>query len=145
MEKYILSLVSLVFGAFCGGFVTWFFYKRQVRWDSIREAGLLALTMIDVAHSNMTWTENGETMAVTKQKSDIASARKALNLLSLTCRNPKIVQHYLAALGVTAESEPMKADAIVNLRDALRAELGFGKPLMIDRSKVFIGKITGCE
>lgn len=130
-------VLSFVFGAIGGGFVTLFFYKKQVRWDAIREAGLLALTTIDVVHSNMTWIEDGREVHVTKQKGDIASARKARNLLLLTCRNPHVVKFYMQALGVMGADQNLRGDAIVDLRNALRAELGFGKPLMIDRSKVF--------
>jgi hypothetical protein len=65
--------------------------------------------------------------------------------LSLTCKNPEVVTFYLKALGVMGEAQELRGDAIVELRDALRTELGFGKPLVVDRSKVFLGKLEGFE
>ena len=148
MDTIYEHVLSLIFGAIGGGFVTWFFYKKQAQWEAIREAGLLALETVDAVHSNMDWIENGQSVSVVKQPVDIASARKALNLLSLTCKNPDVVVQYLRALGITTPSvkpEQLAGDAIIDLRNAIRVELGFGQPLQLDRSKAFIAKLAGCK
>jgi hypothetical protein len=140
--------LSLIFGAIGGGLVSWLFYRKQAQWEAIREAGLLALETVDAVYSNIDWVENEQPVSVVKQPVDIASARRALNLLSLSCKNPSVIVQYLKTLGITTPSgkpKQLAADAIVDLRNAIRVELGFGQPLQLDKSKAFIAKLAGCK
>ena len=104
--------------------------------------------MVDAALSHRTWTksDDGEDIEVIQQTLDIAVARRAYNQLALTCENPDVVEHYADTLGLRAPGESqalIKGDQIVDLRNEMRKELGFGKTLDFDRNKAWIGNLDG--
>ena len=95
--------------------------------------------------SNQSWkTQDGKPLPVHKQPIDNAKARDCYNRLALTCQNQAVIDKYLDALGLHAPGTPAKkisGDAIVDLRNAMRAELGFGIELKLDRSLAWIGTL----
>ena len=102
--------------------------------------------IVDAVFSQFAWEEDGKNLKNTKQKLSIAAARTAYNQLALTCKNPRIVELYGRAIGLQGASDPplsMTADLIVDLRNAMREELGFGSSLDYDRNKSWIATLTG--
>jgi hypothetical protein len=121
------------------------FVQRSI-FELKREACLEALTVVDSALSQREWKQGGKVLPVAKQSLDIAAARSAYNKLSLTCRNPVIVELYAKTLGLRAPDEALEnsnGDLIVDLRNAMREELGFGQVLNFDRNKAWIGNLDG--
>ncbi len=145
MDTIYEALTALIFGGVAGGFVSFVYFKKQVRWESLREAGMLALEVVDSVLSNVEWRDGeGNIIPIVKQPVDVALARKALNQLSLTCENPTVITQYMNVLGLHAPSEtPMNLspDAVIGLRNAIRKELGFSKPVPLDRA--FIATLPG--
>ena len=137
-QQVLPALVALIIGGVGGGFLSLFFYKRQEKWNSLRQAGMKALSVVDAVQSNMNWNDlgSGSPIRVEPQPIDIALAREALNELSLTCSNPAVISQYMAALGIGDNG--VRGDAIMGFREALRKELGFGKRLTLDKSQAFI-------
>jgi len=65
-------------------------------------------------------------------------ARKCHNKLVLTCDSPKVVEYYKRALKFDKRAED-RADIVVDLRQAIREELGFGDVVVDpDREKAWI-------
>ena len=109
-----------------------------------RDACLEALAVVDASLSNQSWTQDGKPLPVHVQPLDIAKARDCYNRLALTCQNQAVIDKYLDALGLHVPGTPAKkilGDAIVDLRNAMRAELGFGSELKLDRSLAWIGTL----
>ena len=89
----------------------------------------------------------GSQIPVVKQPVDITDARQALNDLTLTCKNPDVINKFMIAIGFSnleGKSET-SGDSIIDLRNAIRAELGFGKPIETDRSHAFIATLPGAK
>ena len=115
-------------------------------FDLKRSACLDALQIVDAAYSQCEWKQGDENIKVIKQALDIAAARRAYNQLALTCTNPGVVEIYAKVLGLRNVDESplaMTADSIVDLRNAMREELGFGRHLDFDRSKSWIATLKG--
>ena len=121
------------------------FRTREAASKIKREACLEALAVVDAFLSNQSWTtQDGKPLPVHVQPIDIAKARDCYNRLALTCQNQAVIDKYIGALGLHAPGTPVKkisGDAIVDLRNAMRAELGFGKDLKLDRSLAWIGTL----
>ena len=121
-------------------------YIGRAAFDLKRSACLDALQIVDAVFSQFAWEEDGKKLKNTKQELSIAVARMAYNQLALTCKNPRIVELYGRAIGLRAAGDPqldMTADLIVDLRNAMREELGFGSSLDFDRTKSWIATLPG--
>ena len=114
-----------------------------------REACLDALSVVDATFSHQPWTQDGLNVPVVPQRLSMAMARACYNKLALTCRDPEVLTRYTLALGLGKPGDPprtISADAIVDLRNAMRTELGFGAPLAPpDRVAAWIAKLQGGE
>ena len=146
MEELIPSLLSFLSGAIGGGLVSWFIHRKRTQWEIKREAGLAALDVADAVYSNMEWRHDGKVIPIAKQPVDIVNARRVLNELVLTCKEPSAINAYFQALGVRGVAEEanyIQGDGIGNLRNTLRKELGFGKPLDLDPEKSFLAILPG--
>ena len=120
------------------------FGTREAALKIKREACLAALAVVDASLSNQQWKQDGKPVPVYVQKIDIPKARDCYNRLALTCQDQAVIEKYVDALGLRAPDEPAKTisgDAIVDLRNAMRAELGFGSELKLDRSLAWIGTL----
>lgn len=148
-SEAVSALVGLIFGAFGGGLVSFFFYKKQSRWEAMRQAGINALKVADAVHSNMDWKDinTGQPIPVLQQSVDIVSVRQALNELALSCKRPDVVNTFMVAIGFADISgkEETSGDSIVDLRNAIRGELGFGRLLKMDRKHSFIASVAGAK
>lgn len=121
------------------------FIQRAV-FDLKRSACLDALAVVDAAFSQRDWQHIGQEVEVAKQVLEIEAARRAYNQLALTCSDPSIVDLYVRALGLRLPDQPpetVSADLIVDLRNTMRKELGFGSDLNFDRERAWIAKIDG--
>ena len=115
----------------------------QERWSIKRDACLAALDVVDRAMTNMKWTMpgSGSQVPVVAEEVSAADARAAMNRLAMTCDNPEVVRLFLRCLNVRNADDatpPLAADAIHDLRNAIRKELEFGTNLDIDRSAAWI-------
>ncbi len=118
----------------------------RAAFDLKLSACLDALQIVDAVFSQLEWKEADKNLKNIKQELSIAAARRAYNQLALTCKNPRVVEVYARAIGLRGASDPplsMTADLIVDLRNAMREELGFGSSLNYDRNKSWIATLTG--
>ena len=105
----------------------------QRRWEIKREACLEALEIIDARFADYGWKSNGAPLKVDKQ--DIIKTEKirsCFNRLVLACINSKVPQSFEKCLHLKIENtdpKPLTMDSVVELRNAIRKELGFGKDL----------------
>ena len=114
---------------------------RNSIFELKRSACLDALDVVDSVFSQRDWGQD-----VDKQSVSIKDARRAHNQLALTCDNPEILELYVKTLGLRTPDEPpgnLNADSIVDLRNAMRDELDFGKKLKFDRNKAWVAKLPG--
>ncbi len=107
---------------------------RHERWQIKRKACLHALKIVDAYYSNLDW--DGE---VEKQlPPNIAIARDCYNQLALSCDGQKVLDTYKRCLGFYG---PIKEEFLVDLRNAIREELGFESPAESDRERVWLNRL----
>jgi hypothetical protein len=112
-----------------------------------RDACLQTLAVVDASFSHQPWKQGDVDVPVVKQPLSIESARTCYNQLALTCSDPELLDLYTKALGlgpVGAAPRTVSAELLVDLRNAMRTELGFGKPLSPpDRTAAWIAYMEG--
>jgi len=118
----------------------------QTKWELKRNACLKALNIVDAFWSNIKWEEKDakgkEIDAPSIEKQDppsIEDIRNCYNGLSLSCDSDSVLREYKRCLGISGE---FRGDAIVDLRNAIRKELGFGADIDFDRANAFIGRVN---
>ncbi len=118
--------------------------SRRSAYELKVEACLEALSVVDAHFSNIEWDTPEGKLKPEPQMLGIEEARRCYNKLSLTCEDPTVVECYANTLGLRAAGDPVKEirpDAIVDLRNAMRLELGFGKKLAFSREKAWIAQL----
>lgn len=72
---------------------------------------------------------------------DIAKARACHNKLAITCESSEVLKYYKICLTLRKTTEPpriISADLIVDLRNAIQRELGFGSEIDENREEAWI-------
>jgi len=109
---------------------------EQRRWEIKREACLEALEIIDARFADYEWISNGTPIKVDKQDFiTTAKIRSCFNRLVLSCNDSSVPQSFARCLNLemgNKDPQQLTFDAVANLRNAIRKELGFGKKLSID-------------
>lgn len=104
-------------------------------------ACLEALSIVDAYFSTLDWKGTPQPEA---QELSTPKARECYNKLALTCENPKVIEAFANALCLRNPDEEPKtitADVILDLRNLMRQELGFGKSLTLPREKAWIARL----
>lgn len=154
MQDIINSFLGTSFAIAIVGFLAreWFTAKlrseleKELRtWNAAaeikRSACLEALQVADAALANLEWHGG---MPVEHQPLSIEKARDCYNKLALVCDGQEVLQAYLRVLAVRSPGEPVvtiTADAINDLRNAMRKELGFGKGIQLPAEKAWIASL----
>lgn len=124
-----------------GAVVAWLINERWKRSEHRREikrqACLQALEIVDAHFSNEDWIGMPEPERQTPP--DIQRARDVYNKLCLSCSNDAVLKAYKRCLGLYG---PFTAAEIVDLRNAIIAELGFGGHFDTDREKAWISRLS---
>lgn len=113
-------------------------YQKNEVWIMKRDACLKALNLANAFLSNYQYTgiprEN-----IMREEISIKSVRSCFNELACTCENSEVIDQ----LKTIVFDDDITVDAIVDLRSAVRKELGFGDELIdLDREKAFIFSIN---
>ncbi|MBK8683901.1 MAG: hypothetical protein IPN26_02360 [Bacteroidetes bacterium] len=108
--------------------------KRKLKYEAI----LSALNLID-AHFSHVLTENNPKLPV-KQYSTTVEARKCHNNLILSIDNPKIIEVFLEIFFPDESDKTPPTDKLNEFRNLVRAELGYGNPLQLNREKAWFGR-----
>ena len=118
---------------------------RKSVFEIKRDACLEALSIVDAAFSQREWIQDGATLEVRTQNLDISKARACHNKLALSCENQEVVDLFLETLGIGHPAAPPKppTDLMIELRNAMRRELGFGQALDQNRDLAWIGNLHG--
>jgi hypothetical protein len=112
---------------------------RQARWEIKRQACLEALRVVDTFFSHQNWTGLSKPTE-TQGSIDVAKARECYNALALSCNSEEVLQQFKRCLGLA--NVPIRADMVVDLRNAIRRELEFGKEVDCDRANAWIGRLS---
>lgn len=116
--------------------INWYVQSRardeQRRWEIKREACLDALRIIDCRFADYDWRDvKGQSRKIDRQEFvSTGEIRSCFNRLILACEEkdvPMIFEKCLNLdLGIT-EQELLNTNAVVELRNSIRKELGFGE------------------
>ena len=107
------------------------------RWVIKRNACLRALNLANAVLSNYTYPKvtAGE---IVPQKTTINEARSCVDELACSCDSSEVLDTLKEIM-----FSSVSADKIVDLRHAVRTELGFSQDVIdTDRDKAFIGKLN---
>lgn len=134
----VVSLLSAAFGVL-------YLERRRTTWAAKRDACLEALEIINGIYANREWSQHGQAVQLTRQAAlSIADVRRCHNLLVVTCRRPRVVEHYLKCTGSGLENGVVSGDQLDDLRDAIRQECGFRwKKLERNRAYSFLSYVPG--
>ena len=142
MEILLTILTASVTSGVVTVALSWFLKTKerneQRRWEIKREACLEALEIIDARFADYDWSDNeGNLINVDKQEHiKTADIRSCFNRLVLACEEQAVPLNFEQCLNLTVGNEPqeqLNMAAVVDLRNSIRKELGFGKDL---RTKV---------
>lgn len=120
--------------------------SQRARFDLKLAACLEALSVVDARFSNVKWIQNGAEVPVVSQALSIEKARNSYNKLCLTCESPEVVKCYANALGLREPNQmpfQVNADAIQELRNMMRKELGFGRGVELLDERAWIAQLDG--
>ncbi|WP_139332567.1 hypothetical protein [Aquipseudomonas alcaligenes] len=102
------------------------------RWEIKREACLEALRIIDCRFADYEWRDNQGNEVKTDTQGFIPTAdiRSCFNKLVLACETPEVPESFAECLDLNlgeANQTPLNMTKVVDLRNKIRAELGFGE------------------
>ena len=124
-----------------GAVIAWLVNERWKRGEHRREvkrrACLDALLIVDAHYSNQEWT--GIPSTERQAPPDVKRAREVYNELCVTCTSAKVLEAYKVCLGFGG---PPNLGYVVDLRNAVRHELGFGKAVDVDRENAWIARLN---
>lgn len=125
------------------GIIAWLVNERSKRhwerWQIKKAACLRALNIANAVLSNYTYP-NVAKGDITPQNESTESVRACFNELACTCDGPEVIRGLKKIM-----FEQVTPAEIVNLRNAVRRELGFSaKAVDDDLDQSFIGKVN-CE
>jgi len=142
-----MNLLSTILTAvITSGLVTtvlsWYLKSRELgdqrRWEIKREACLEALEIIDARFADYDWISDGTHPKVDAQDFvSTAKIRSCFNRLVLACNDSRVPQLFEKCLNLqisNKEPQPLDIGTVVELRNAIRKELGFGKNLSTEVS-----------
>ena len=110
--------------------------KKTEKWKLKRDACLEALSISEALLSHMEWP-NLESTRIIKQDVDTLKFRECYNKLVCSCDDAKILEMFKTLGGF--KGTQMRTDLILDFRNAIRKELGFGEELDQDRETTFFG------
>jgi len=127
--------------------VAWVLNERSKRnwekWQIKKDACLRALNVANAVMSNYRY-EGVDPENITSQYESIENVRACVNELACTCDGPEVLDALKKIMFPPGKSK-MPIGAIVELRVAVRSELGFrGGTIENDPNSAFVGKIN-CE
>lgn len=138
-----MDIISIIITSFLtSGVVTtainWFVQSRerdeQRRWELKREACLDALRIIDCRFADYDWKEaNGQSSKIDKQEHvKTGEIRSCFNRLILACEEKEVPMSFEKCLNLDlgiGERDKLNMNEVVELRNSIRKELGFGEGL----------------
>jgi len=112
-------------------------HQKNEVWVMKRNACLKALELANAVLSNYEY-ENLSTGSIVPQQQSIEFARSCFNELACTCEGSEVLEQLKKIMSGNGT-----VDLIVDLRNAVRKELGFEKESIdLDRDSAFLGKIN---
>lgn len=112
-------------------------HQKNEVWIMKRNACLKALNLANAILSNYKYNNISEGN-MTPQRESIESARSCFNELACTCEGSEVIEQLKKIM-----FKDGTIDSIVDLRNAVRKELGFEtESIDLDRENAFIGKIN---
>jgi hypothetical protein len=119
--------------------------QKEDKWKLKREACFEALQLADNVLSNITWDDqkDGE---IVKGIVDTINGRKTFNKLATSCDSDLVMKIMKSIMCAKDENgKNINMGIIVDLRNAVRVELGFGNELDTDKEKAYFLRLIGDE
>ena len=115
---------------------------KRIKWEIKRETCLKALKLVDGFWSNQDWSgkdqQNREVEVMKQQMPSIEETRECYNRLCLACDSPTVLRLFKICLKLDSGGFELTADKLLELRNEIRVELGFGNAIDFDRDSAFI-------
>ncbi len=146
MERIETVVISILSSGLVSSGLTWYLKSRELsdqrRWELKREACLEALEIIDARFADYDWCKSGVPSKVDIQDAiSTAKIRSCVNRLVVACKSAEVPKLFKKCLNLEVSGEdllPLNMDVVVDLRSAIRKELGFGKEVDADRKNAWI-------
>ena len=137
MEIAYTVLTAIITSGVVTAILNWYIKSKELgdqrRWEIKREACLEALEIIDSRFADYDWKSNGDSIKIDEQGYvTTEKIRSCFNRLILACEDSKVPLQFEKCLNLKVddmEHVPVTMDSVVDLRNAIRTELGFGKDL----------------
>lgn len=136
MEVLQVILTASITSGVITAFLTWIFRIKDRdelrRWEIKREACLDALRIIDCRFADYDWRDDQGNALKTDTQGFIPTEdiRSCFNRLVLACKTSEVPESFAECLDLNlgeAKQSPLNIKKVVDLRNKIRAELGFGK------------------
>lgn len=143
MDTLLTIVTAFVTSGVVTAAVNWALKARERderrRWELKREACLEALKIIDSRFADYDWKNSeGESLKIDEQEFvSTADIRSCFNRLILACERREVPVSFEKCLNLDIgenRAGDLKMSAVVELRNAIRTELGFGKELVTKMS-----------
>jgi hypothetical protein len=140
------TVLTIVTAVITSGFITallnWYLKSKELgdqrRWEIKRKACLEALDIVDTRFADYEWKANGVPVKVDDQGFvSTARIRSCFNRLAVACNDSRVPQLFEKCLDLRVgdvEGEPLTMTTVIELRNAIRKELGFGHDLQTEVS-----------
>jgi len=115
---------------------------QQARWELKYRACLDAMEIVDAFLSH--WFKDVNNVKPVRQVADTVKARECYNRLVLTCENPQVTELFLKIMFPTPQTDNIQiTDNLNALRNAVRAELGFGSGIVLSKEVAWFVRLAG--
>ena len=145
MNTFLTILVSIVTSGFVATIVNYELQRKNTIWELRRKVCEDTLDVAEAAFSNISWEGkdsndnpiNQDT--IKKEKISTEKVRHVHNLLITFCRNSKVPNMFKELIFLKNSD----ATKIVDLRNAIRLELGLKGEIDQDKERAFIARVAG--
>lgn len=135
METLQIIVTAFITSGLVSAGVSWYLRIQERdelrRWEIKREACLEALRIIDCRFADYIWKDaDGNLKKVDKQEFiPTSEIRSCFNRLVLACETSEVPESFAEclALDLGTGHTPVSMNSVVDLRNKIRQELGFGK------------------
>ena len=136
METLQIIVTAFITSGIVSAAVSWYLKVRERnelrRWEIKREACLEALRIVDCRFADYVWKDNeGNPRKIDKQEFiPTAEIRSCFNKLVLACETSDVPESFAECLALDlgdGTTSTITMNSVVELRNKIRKELGFGK------------------
>lgn len=138
MDILKIVITTVITSGIVTALINWYLKTKERneerRWELKREACLEALRIIDSRFADYDWrdAEGNPTKVDPQEPVSTEEVRACFNKLILACNKPTVPEAFEKCLNLSLGTMPsgsLDMNSVVEFRDAIRNELGFGDKL----------------